>query len=329
MKLRVGVIGAGDLVEKVHLPVLTAMPQVNVAWLGDVRLQRAATVAKAFGIEAVDLSAGPDRMPPADLALLAIPYGARPSYYPVLEKMGTAVYAEKPFARSAAEHAGICSEFPAHALAVGFQRRSWGPTLLVRDALSSQLFGPLEEIRFGIGRRGHLRAGGHHANFAMVGGGILFEVGIHGLDAALFASAAVTARVDEVDMEMDGLFDIHTAADVIVKTERGETVRLRLMATALEDSSEMMEFHCQRAVISYSLFGDGQVIVMPRQGKSAFELKPADLRPYPMTPFQAFYNHWKLFVDSITAKQANWTSAQDTRLTTEVIEGLYREGAGQ
>ena len=46
----VGIIGAGVIVQTVHLPVLLAVPNIRIAWIADVREGLAHEVAKAFGV---------------------------------------------------------------------------------------------------------------------------------------------------------------------------------------------------------------------------------------------------------------------------------------
>ncbi|MCB1022651.1 MAG: Gfo/Idh/MocA family oxidoreductase, partial [Acidobacteria bacterium] len=98
--IRIGIVGAGDIVRAVHLPVLLAMPQAQVEWLCDVDTNRAKTMSKAYGPRAVEAPRDPGDLPEADVVLLATPYGVRRPYYEALRARGTAIYVEKPFACS-------------------------------------------------------------------------------------------------------------------------------------------------------------------------------------------------------------------------------------
>lgn len=114
---KIGIIGAGNVVTTIHLPVLLALDAVEVSWIADKNAKRAQQVADAHGIPAAGLAQGAESIPEADVVLLAIPYGVRAPYYERLAARSIAVYAEKPFARTAVEHAELCDLFASHRLA--------------------------------------------------------------------------------------------------------------------------------------------------------------------------------------------------------------------
>src|SRR5205807_335883 len=118
--LSVGVVGAGTIAREVHLPVLSAMPKVRIAWVADRDDVRARALARAFRLPAVSLPPCPSELPPCQAVLLAIPVGARGGYYQALAARGTAVFAEKPFALTATDHQQFLSLFPPHAIACGY-----------------------------------------------------------------------------------------------------------------------------------------------------------------------------------------------------------------
>ena len=101
--LAIGVVGAGEITRRSHLPVLVNLPDVRIAWIYDHLPERAQALAGAYGLPAIH-SLAPHELPACDVALLAIPVGARCDYLQHFSRRGTAVLCEKPFAMSAAEH---------------------------------------------------------------------------------------------------------------------------------------------------------------------------------------------------------------------------------
>jgi hypothetical protein len=83
MKTSIGIVGAGSIVAKLHIPVLLNTPGVGISWITDVDVQRSRRLAKDFDLHEVRLP-NPSDVPDADIVLLAIPYGARPAYYEAL-----------------------------------------------------------------------------------------------------------------------------------------------------------------------------------------------------------------------------------------------------
>jgi predicted dehydrogenase len=324
MRRTVGIVGAGDIVSKVHLPSLLATDGVDVAWVTDANAVRAKSMGAAFGVRSEPLPETLDQLPAADVTLLAIPFGVRDPYYQVLARRGTAVYVEKPFALTVDQHRLQCAMFPDHRLACGFQRRSWGPTLMLRDAIDSRLFGRLRAIRFGFGRRGAVGGGGYLSNVKLAGGGMLFESAIHGVDAILFLAGAVSVRVPEAAMILEEGFDLHTTARLAIRDAQGNSVEGELTISCLEDTTQRLDCVFDNATVCYSLFSEGAVEVKPVSGKSRYLLTGA--APYPLTSYETTHRHWRLFLEGIEAGVPNWTSASQSILTTEVIEQLYRAG---
>ena len=106
--LRIGVIGAGTIVENIHLPVLANLPGVSVAWVADRSEDRAERLARAFAIDARPLSRTDD----ADILLVAIPMLGRDQWFEHAHRHGMALFVEKPFAVSLAQHDLFASIVP-------------------------------------------------------------------------------------------------------------------------------------------------------------------------------------------------------------------------
>lgn len=322
----IGIIGAGDIVNRVHLPVLAATDRVRIKWIADVDPVRARLLARLH--KATDVLCGNelDKLPDADVILLAIPFGARRPYYEVLRNRPCALYVEKPFSRSVKHHQTICSWFSDHKLAVGFHRRSWGPTLLIKDAIEERLFGELRGIDYGFGGPGIVVSGKYNSDLALAGGGILFETAVHGIDALLFVSSAIDINSTEIKMISEEGFDLHTSARFKIETERNGTVDCKMTISCLQETSEELSFVFDNAVVSYSLFGDGEISVTPLNGGRKFRLTTATA-VYPETVYQTVHDHWCRFLDGVDSSEPNWTSACNSILTTTVVEALYNSDA--
>ncbi len=197
--LSIGVIGAGDIARTAHVPVLKALQGANLAWVSDVDTPRAAALGKAYNVPHFTLDRMGGSPPPADVVLLAIPYGVRAPYYEKYKTPGTAIYVEKPFARSADEHRRICGLFPGNALASGLMMRYWCSNQMARDLEDSEIFGPLRRARFAHGRPGMVTYGRYYLDRSKGGGGMMAEFGIHGLDSLLFITRATSAQLGEVN----------------------------------------------------------------------------------------------------------------------------------
>ena len=106
---RIGVIGTGNIARLVHLPVLTSMPDVRVAWVADVNAASAASVARAFKLRSIALPLSAGAESDCDVVLIASPVGTRLPYLEHLARRGIAAFVEKPFARTVEEHRAFAS----------------------------------------------------------------------------------------------------------------------------------------------------------------------------------------------------------------------------
>jgi predicted dehydrogenase len=324
-RISIGVVGCGAIGAKLHVPTLVEMQDTEILWVIDAEIEKAGRTARNYGIRCKGgPNAFPD-MPRTDVVLLAIPYGARQPYYPILRDRGIAAYVEKPLARSASEHDRICCAFKASALCAGLQRRAWGPTRLLKRVLAERLFGAPRLVRYSFGRAGGVSSGGYLSNLALACGGQLAEVGIHGLDLVLFVTAAVSACVRSVQMQANAGFDLDTRADLEILTDTGETIECHIAISCLETLGYYVVVVCDYADLTLDL-STGEIVVGSHAGRGGCKLEPNDASPFPRTAYQTCAANWDMFLDGLRSETANWTAAIHCRLTTSVLEELYKRG---
>lgn len=324
--LTVGIIGAGQIVRDLHLPVLASMAGVTPRWIIDLDRSVARRTARAFGITEFD--PGIEGLPTADIYLLAIPYGTRQPYYTALRSRdAAALYVEKPLALDAAEHRQICEGFDDWKIGHGLQRRSFGPTLLVRNLIRERIFGELESVRFAMGHPGGGRYSGFRSDFRQSGGGILFEHGIHLLDSVLFLTGARSARVEAVKMSFEADLDVHAQARFVVDTVNGPEVDCRFEFSWLTETEPGIVLDFAKARLSYSIYDEqGEIRVSPADAGMTCRLQPDAQERYSLSAAQTLHGHWQRFVDGLRARRANYTAASQSMLTTQVVEECYRLG---
>ena len=331
--LTLGIIGAGYIVSKVHLPVLLNLKGIRVEWITDLDKKKANSIADSYNISYIERPDNLTELPHTDIVLLAIPYGARKPYYEVFKERTSALYVEKPFSLTHEEHNKLCSWFPSYKLCLGLQRRSWGPVLLVKNLIENRVYGDLQAVRFGLGNpAGFVGLADFFSDITLSKGGILFDVGIHGIDTIFFCIGAESFQMNHLKMITEKGYDIHTKAEYTIKNSRNNNIRCEITVSSLEETINRIEFEFTNAVLSFSLFDlEGKINIKTLNGTESKTL-PSNIQNseiYPITAFQTFYEHWSHFINGIHAKQASHASASDSLLTTELIETLYKEGSRQ
>lgn len=318
----IGIVGAGEIVARLHLPVLKALRSVRVTWITDASDSRASNVGKAFQIPAVPLPGELEHLPDADVILLAIPYGARSSYYEALCSRPCALYVEKPFAKSEVEHRELCASRPPSRIACGYQRRTMTSVQTVRSLVEERVFGSLERIEFGLGRRGQIRSGTHQSNVKLAGGGMFFETGVHGLDALLFVAGAQRAELISGSVTMLQDFEVHVDTALRVTTVHGIDIPAQITVSALVDTIECIRITFEHAQLIFSIYNDEPIRIRSLSGERMLAARP-DQQERVATLYQTAFVFWRTFIDGLDSESANLTSASDSLLTTKIVEQTF------
>lgn len=147
MAMKVALIGAG-MIGVLHARVLSRMPDVEIAAIVDLDLQRATKVADEFGgTAAANIS---DVLPLIDAGYVLTPPRGRLEVIRTLAKAGKSIFCEKPMAATVAEGEEIqrvvrTSGIP---FMMGFMRR-YAPTMVrVKEILRSGALGEITQVSY-------------------------------------------------------------------------------------------------------------------------------------------------------------------------------------
>jgi predicted dehydrogenase len=297
-----------------------------VAWLADVNAPVGSRLSRACGVRFQRISNDVVDLPDADLVVLAIPNGVRGPYYEYLDtRTESALYVEKPLARSVSEHRRIADPRLPSRVAVGLDRRSYAVTRAAGELFEHRPFGVPVSASFEFGGPGGLQTGsGYMAKPAIAGGGLLYQVGVHFLDAILFASQAIDVRiVSGHKIEASGL-DIHVEAQLSVELSDRSHFPLNVLVTQLGPVSNQIEVVFERAVVTFSvMYGTNFLNVSPRDNTHVgWTLIPRE-GVGAMEMFASFALHWTMAIDALRTGRENYTSASHVLLTTKALELLY------
>jgi predicted dehydrogenase len=321
----VGIIGAGQIVFDAHLPALTTLSNVEVAWIVDKDEERARRLGRSFRVRTVPLPSDVRALPDADIVLLAIPFGVRAPLYPTLSERFSAIYVEKPFALTLPEHDALCALFSPDRLACGYQKRSWGPVRAMRELVRSKVFGGLISMKLGFGSPGTRTAGRYSSSLQLAGGGVLFEVGVHYLDIGLHVTDTVAVEATKVRMEKQEGIDVETEATLELTNAAGAKIPFDIVVSSLRYTSMNHTFRFEHAEVTFASLGNGEMRVSPIGGGPSFTLD-THIAHETMTSNHIFHAHWSRFVEGIGSGRSNVTSALDSRTTTLAVEQLYARG---
>lgn len=325
---KIGIVGAGQIVEDVHLPLLKSRKDVEVSWVADIDMERVKLLTRMYRIPGIATHEIERALPEVDICLIAIPLGARQEYLEASARAGKAVYVEKPFARTRAEHQYFCSLFPDYAIAVGFQRRFYKSTVLLKQIVERETFGPLDRITLNLGQYS-LKSGGSHryiTNPLLSGGGTIMDLGIHALDQILFVTSPEQVSVREARAIVFNRTDYDTT--ILSELQRnGHRVAVECQMTRLRNLNQGFRFFFEKAVVTAGLDVGSQLCVESNCEATTAGWKqdlPGEDVICAETINQSFQLMWSFFLKGLEEAIPNLASASTSYLTTGWVEDIYR-----
>jgi predicted dehydrogenase len=324
--LSVGIVGAGEIVSKIHLPVLSACEGIRVVYLSDKNLQTACSVAGSYKINPLAVAENLDNLPQTDVVLLAVPVTARLPYYELFAKRGTSVLAEKPLAANDAEASRICGMYPEYGLACGFQRRSYASVALAKLIVGENWFGPLRSIFVSEGAlTTKTGADSRFYDDTASAGGVLMDLGCHSLDTAIYISNATEAVPVTQRFMFDGGVDREIEAHLTLQTEQG-SCELDCFVTWLRPARNTIELRFDNCTVELPCRPSHYLAVhSPQKGGDVASLRMEHAGA--ATTYQAFYLEWIAFLEGVRNRHPSKFNARSCLPTIRAVEALY--GAGK
>jgi predicted dehydrogenase len=325
----VGVLGVGYISRHVHLPVLTSMAGIRVAWLADANAEAARAVGRAYGVPAIDLPASSETLPDCDAVLLAVPVGARRPYLELFAAKGVAAFVEKPFARSVAEHQAFLGLFLPHRIGCGLMRRVYDSTMVVKTIMEQRLLNwPTRIVIREGGRFGTSGADRTYFDDPRAGGGgILLELGCHFLDLATYLLGATRYEIVDQRVLFDGQADRRAEGEVVLFSNPAGAevpIRVEFVFSWLDPQPNTMEIHFPSAQLAISTRPDSPVVFRGEadEAASSFRIEPTGRGA--VTSYQAFFLEWREFLRGLETEEPSMLAASTAITVTAMIEEIYR-----
>lgn len=346
-KFKIGIIGAGGIVETNHLPAIAASDQAEIAWIYDKNPSRAELVAKMYGLSVLGEAQLWPAIATVDCCLLATPYGVRRSYIDACRNAGIGLVIEKPFAFSRREHEEYCAGFKEWAIAINLQRRYYLSVATLHRIIRTAIFGRLVAIRFNQGYFSLKGGSGYLSDVRLAGGGVIAESAIHSLDIILWITGASQVSVTRMrSLHKDRLdYDSEFESDIV--TPFGN-IPVHCAVSTLRNLASGLELEFEQATVSCDLSPDAPILVKGRAGGHANSFGPSQATGQAVSQDagqdfylastlqrdelllsatkinEAFLIFWQQFLEGMAGHTVNRTSAHESLLTSAWIEEIYK-----
>ena len=221
--LRWGIVGPGDIAERVMAPAMRAAPHAELVAVW--RRDRSAAEAFAVRHGARRVHASLEELaddPELDAVYVATPVHRHLGDVTAVARPGRDVLCEKPMARTVVE-AGFLLRAAANAdarLSICFYQRYNARHLAIRDALADGRIGQVTTVQVGHSGRSPDRPGAWRQDPELAGGGAFIDSGVHAIDLLRFLFGPVL----EVSAMVDTLvarYPVEDTATALLRLEGG------------------------------------------------------------------------------------------------------------
>jgi UDP-N-acetyl-2-amino-2-deoxyglucuronate dehydrogenase len=326
-KLKIGIVGAGKIVEDAHLPVLRTLPNISISWISDQKAERRDLLSDMYRIPAVSPEMALQQIQDVDVCLLAIPFGVRRQYVERCIQCDKAIYVEKPFAKSEADHVAMMAQFPPHKLAVGFQRRTYHAAQTLRAIINNGMLGKLQAIEL-TEANFTLSCGGAQSfrtSASYAGGGITIESSIHSLDLIQYLTSATDVHTDQLKSIVRDGIDYQVQCNSRLTISEGQEITVSVFISRLKSLPDVFQFHFENAVVALPTKPQFPLVLKSSQPDASWQaIVPDEFAAEAAHNINtAFALFWECFLNGIQNEVPNLTSACTSVITSKWVEQIY------
>ncbi len=275
-KLKLGVIGSGNIFKSAHLPTWLNHPEVEIVAVCDVNRERAEQIAQQAGAPHVytdyrDLLQHDE----IDMVDICTPNLYHSEISVAALQAGKHVFCEKPDAVNPeeAQKMADAAKESGKLLMVMRNNRFRPESLFLKKFIEEGHCGELYTGRCGwVRRRGIPGKGGWFTTKALSGGGPLIDLGVHFIDLAMWfmgdpkpvsVTGAVYCKFADSDLsdsvhsqfgekQEDGTFDVEDLATGFIRFENGATLQIEFSwASNVEQEMNFVELRGTKAGFSF------------------------------------------------------------------------------
>lgn len=343
-KVKAAVIGCGTIGRTRHIPAYAASAQAELAYLADIRRERADELAEKYGVpHAVedfhDILADPS----VEVVSVCTPNDTHAPIVIECLDAGKNVLCEKP----AAVNARLAREMKAAAdrngkiLNIGVVNRFNTAVNRVKELIEAGELGRLYHIYCSFrAHRSIPGLGGPFTTKANAGGGVLIDWGVHFLDLIFYAIGSPAVQTvsgaahsvlgrkmkDYVYLDMwagppdySGTYDVEDFVTGFVRTA-GPTLTFNgAWAQNVAEAGMFVEFLGEKAGVKLE-YGGGFKLYGAEQG-ALYEKSPAFKQADP------FVEEIESFIRSAAAGEKNRANIDNVLITSEVMDAVYESAA--
>jgi predicted dehydrogenase len=323
-KAKIGIVGLGWIAQVFHLPILTKLPDVEIACVCDHDKTRARALAEKYGIkryytdynemlskeelDAVDICTSTDAHKEIAIACLDAKRD---------------VFVEKPIARKLNEASAIADAVKKNKrkLMVGMNHRFRPDTMMLRSFIENKELGKVFYAKAGWLKRPSSE-GSWFSQKEMSGGGVILDMGIVMLDLALWMTGyPEVVRVSATNYSHKTSVEDSSVAFLTMKN--GSTITIEVS----------WNFHIENELYYCNIYGEqGSGKINPLMIHKEMHSNVVNVTPVKTDTSQnalkkSYENELKHFIGSVRGIHPVISTAHEAVQRMKIVDAIYRSAA--
>lgn len=322
-RVRIGVIGVGNIARNYHLPPVHALPNAELVAVADLDESLRSKAQKQFGFR--DAYTDYRRILDRDdihAIMLLTRVNTRTEIIPAALEAGKHVFTQKPFAltNEDAEFLAQAANRTGNRLVCSFMHRYFPHTQGARQILKEGKIGRLEMVR-------HRNCiGSHYDNAVRLWGGVL-DIGTHGIDVIRYLTEQDVVKVQAMmdpyltnaNLPIDPAINRpnETAAIVNFEMSGGTLVTFEMHWTQRGGAGGYYAEHYGDEGSMFIKHPIAPATLVYTRGRKGDWIQP-DLEQHPKG-----HLHHKIFIDDILNNTSESATPEDAVATVKIINAAY------
>ena len=319
--ISIGIIGGGGITSSVHLPLLSCIDNVNIEFIADT--VDPIELATSYDTKSIKIN-NVSELPDCDIALLAIPVGAKNDYIEEFAKRECYSFTEKPFAIDIKTHELFLKM--SKKITCNYMRKFYNSTRQLKDIISSDIFGPIEKMSVVeggiIGKTGRGKDS-YQSNPKLSGGGFLTESSCHTFSQLDFLFSEISLDSSETIWSEE--FDIETNATLRVNNQN--TFSIDYTGTMIRHVEPKTTIFFKQNKIEFNHLEPESIFTISSLTNSDFNMNLEKETFFASTYAQAYYLKWKDFLKAISSSSNLDVNSETSFTTTKLISEIKEVGA--
>lgn len=326
-KVRVGVIGLGNIAQVIHLPILSKLENAQIVALCDVEFQRAKLLGERYKVKSLfkdynELLAMPD----VDAVIIATPTNTHKEIAIASIKARKHCLVEKPLARTAKEAKEILDAQSKSdvKMMVGMNQRFRPDAMVLKSFIENGEIGDVFFVKCGWLKKNPVDRQ-WKSQKSLSGGGVVLDLGIMVLDLALWILNFPEARsVSAVNFERDARNEnaagVEDFSSVLVRLETGQAITV--------DTG--WNFEIDHDLLFCNVYGNaGFARVYPLRFHKKINDQLVNVTPEKIGSIEdiykrSYYNELRHFIDAVSGLYPLTSTAREAYERMKIVDAIYK-----